>query len=154
MAPGVCWDLSWLNPRVPSGPLGCLTIVNLGPVSSKDVVRNLLIRRSGRCWTASLHSKENKIIYQLNKTLILGRLSGQVYHATNGLRFRDAGRRIFGPKLREGSDDRLLRSGQRDRPQEHMQEVRPVGIRFMYRPHVRLQPAGQSTDLSPLPSRA
>lgn len=49
MAPGVCCNLSWLKPRVPSGPLGCRTTVNFGPVSSKEIVRNRLIKRSGRC---------------------------------------------------------------------------------------------------------
>lgn len=84
----------------------------------------------------------------------IGRFSREIYHATDGLRFRDAGRGIFGPELRQGSHDRLLRSGQRDRPQKHLQEIRSIGIRFMYRPYVRLQSAGQSTDLSPLPSCA
>lgn len=84
-----------------------------------------------------------------------GRPVVQVHRpATGRLRLRHVGGGLPEPELREGGDDRLLRPGQGDRVEEHLQEVRPVRIRLVHRPYVRLQPAGQSTDLSPLPSCA
>lgn len=80
---------------------------------------------------------------------------GQVYRPTaDRLRLRHIGGGLPEPELREGGDDRLLRSGQGNRAEGHLQEVRPVRIRLVHRPYVRLQSAGQSTDLSPLPSCA
>lgn len=81
-----------------------------------------------------------------------GRPPVQVRRPTTGrLRLRHVGGGLPEPELREGGDDRLLRPGQGDRAEKHLQEVRPVRIRLVHRPYVRLKPAGQSTDLSPLP---
>lgn len=47
------------KPFEPSGPFGCRITVNLGPFSSNEMVRNLLIRRSGLAWP----SLQQKTIY-------------------------------------------------------------------------------------------
>ena len=56
--------------------------------------------------------------------------------------------------LREGGDDRLLRPRPRSRSQGDLQALWPARIRFLHRPHVRLEPVGQQADIPPLSAGA
>lgn len=57
------------KPLDPSGPFGWRMTVNLGPASSREMVRNLLIKRSGLACTSLLqnikYSDQNNM-YMIN----------------------------------------------------------------------------------------
>lgn len=82
-----------------------------------------------------------------------GRPSQQIRAAASRLCFCHFRRGISWSGIGEGDNDRLLRPRPRGWSQEHLQEIRPTGLRLLYRPHVWIESSGQSTDLLTLSPR-
>lgn len=59
------------KPFEPSGPLGCRITIILGPVSSREIVRNRLIKRSGlACTSLQQNNKYSKGAYVFLSELV------------------------------------------------------------------------------------